>query len=103
MKICEHSEDKYRFDASIANLEAVAKQPKYEGKSSVACLPGSATANLESERVVPMQTLRVGDTVRSSAAAYTKLPLFTYADDIIATECMKFHSDSFESCRIRCR
>jgi hypothetical protein len=50
-----------------------------------------------------MQTLRVGDTVRSSAAAYTKLPLFTYADDTIATECMKFHSDSFESCPIRCR
>jgi Hint module len=40
-----------------------------------------------------MRELRVGDSVRSSATAFTKVLLFTHADDAIETEFVNIHWD----------
>lgn len=51
-----------------------------ERTAEAACFPGDATVELEDGARVPMRDLRVGDSVRSSRSAFSKVILFTHAD-----------------------
>lgn len=63
--------------------------------TAAACFPGEATVELEDGTHLPLRELRVGDSVRSSRYAFTKVIMFSHADREAKTDFIIIEAGSF--------